>query len=360
GGRHVEDAGGAVWEVLTLGSRDEIYNIGGSAEQPNVAVVRALLAVLGKPESLIRYVTDRPGHDRRYAMNAEKIARELAWRPRHQFRPGLEETVRWYLEHRRWWERVLSEAYRASNALYLKSDRCGRSSSGPTRSSASCITMSSSERLLILGATGQLGTDLLRAAAAEGVDHVGVGHEDVDVTNADSVMAAMARYRPTIVITTAALHRVDHWEDHPHEAYLVNAVGALLVARAAVHAVARSVYISTDYVFSGDKPPAEDGRLTPKTAWVEDDPARPVNVYGASKAAGEQAARVADPRHLIARVSSMIGAAPPRNKGDNFIEAILKKARAGGPLRVVSDQWITPTYTVDAARAIVRLALSDA
>jgi len=83
-------------------------------------------------------------------------------------------------------------------------------------------------------------------------------------------------------------------------------------------------------------------------------------VYGASKAAGEQAARVADPRHLIARVSSLFGAAPPRNKGDNFIEAILKKARAGGPLRVVSDQWITPTYTVDAARAIVRLALSGA
>src|SRR5437879_6499282 len=130
--------------------------------------------------------------------------------------------------------------------------------------------ISSSERLLRLGATGQLGTDLLRAAAAEGVDHVGVGHEDVDVTNADSVMAAMARYRSTIVINTAALHRVDHCEDYPHEAYLVNAVGALLVARAAVHAVARSVYISTDYVFSGDKPPAEDGRLTPDTAWVEE------------------------------------------------------------------------------------------
>src|SRR2546428_8489328 len=220
--------------------------------------------------------------------------------------------------------------------------------------------MPSSERLLILGATGQLGADLLRAAAAEGVDHVGLGHEDVDVTNADSVMAAMARSRPTIVINPAALHRVDRCEDHPHEASLGTAAGAVLVARAAAHAVARSVYISTDYVFSGDKPPAEDGRLTPKTAWVEDDPPRPVNVYGASKAAGEQAARVADPRHLIARVSSLFGAAPPRNKGDNFIEAILKKARAGGPLRVVSDQWITPTYTVDAARAIVRLALSGA
>jgi dTDP-glucose 4,6-dehydratase len=119
---HVEDHASALWEVLTRGRLGEVYNIGGGAELPNLAVVRALLSILGKPESLIRYVTDRPGHDRRYAMNTEKIAHELGWRPRHQFQPGLEETVRWYLEHRRWWERVLSEAYRASNALYLKSD----------------------------------------------------------------------------------------------------------------------------------------------------------------------------------------------------------------------------------------------
>lgn len=119
---HVEDHASAVWEVLTRGRLGEVYNIGGGAELPNLAVVRALLSILGKPESLIRYVTDRPGHDRRYAMNTEKIARELAWRPRHQFRPGLEETVRWYVAHRRWWERVLSEAYRATNALYLEGD----------------------------------------------------------------------------------------------------------------------------------------------------------------------------------------------------------------------------------------------
>jgi len=220
--------------------------------------------------------------------------------------------------------------------------------------------MSSSERLLILGATGQLGTDLVHAAAAAGVDHVGAGHEDIDVTQGHSVAAGIARYRPTIVINTAALHRVDACEDDPHKAYLVNTVGALLVARAAAQAGARSVYISTDFVFSGDKPPAEDGRLTPDTAWVEEDPTHPLNVYGASKVAGEQAVRLADSRHLIVRVSSLFGVSPQRNKGENFIEAMLKKASGGGPLRVVSDQWITPTYAADAARAIVRLALSDA
>ena len=119
---HVEDHASALWEVLTRGRLGEVYNIGGRAELANLAVIRALLSALGKPKSLIKYVTDRPGHDRRYAMNTEKIVRELDWRARHTFHAGLEETVRWYVEHRRWWERVLNEAYRASNALYLKSD----------------------------------------------------------------------------------------------------------------------------------------------------------------------------------------------------------------------------------------------
>ena len=119
---HVEDHARAIWEVLTRGRLGEVYNIGGQAERPNLVLVRALLTILDKPESLIRYVTDRPGHDRRYAMNCDKLRRELGWEPRHACEAGLEATVGWYLEHRPWWERVLNEAYRASNALYLKQD----------------------------------------------------------------------------------------------------------------------------------------------------------------------------------------------------------------------------------------------
>jgi len=117
---HVEDHARAIWEVLTRGRLGEVYNIGGRAERPNIAVVHTVLKILDKPESLIRYVTDRAGHDRRYAMNIDKLHGELGWQPRHAFETGLETTVRWYLDHRAWWERVLSEAYRASNALYLK------------------------------------------------------------------------------------------------------------------------------------------------------------------------------------------------------------------------------------------------
>ena len=93
--------------------------------------------------------------------------------------------------------------------------------------------MSSSERLLVLGATGQLGTDLVKAAATAGVEHLGLSHEEVEVTRAESLAAAMERFHPTIVINSAAFHQVDRCEDDPHQAYLVNTVGALLVARAA-------------------------------------------------------------------------------------------------------------------------------
>lgn len=119
---HVEDHARAIWDVLTRGRLGEIYNIGGGAELSNIEVVRTILRLLGKPESLVRYVTDRPGHDRRYAMNVAKLTGELGWRSSYTFSDGLEQTVQWYLTSRRWWERVISEAYRASNALYLKGD----------------------------------------------------------------------------------------------------------------------------------------------------------------------------------------------------------------------------------------------
>ena len=117
---HVEDHASAIWAVCTRGRiEDGVYNIGGESEVPNLHVVRTILKLLGRPESLIRYVTDRPGHDRRYAMDISHISATLGWRPAHAFEQGLRETVEWYVANRPWWERVKSEAYRATNALYL-------------------------------------------------------------------------------------------------------------------------------------------------------------------------------------------------------------------------------------------------
>ena len=116
---HADDHAAALLTVLERGRAGALYNIGAGTELENLAVVRRLLALLARPESLIRFVPDRPGHDRRYALDASLIRSELGWRPRHRFEDGLADTVAWYLDHHEWWERVLNEAYRTTNALYL-------------------------------------------------------------------------------------------------------------------------------------------------------------------------------------------------------------------------------------------------
>jgi dTDP-glucose 4,6-dehydratase len=101
---HVQDHNTAALAVLERGRAGEVYNIGGDGELPNIQVVKAILAHLGKSESLIKYVTDRPGHDRRYAIDSSKIQTELGWKPRYRPEQGIGETVNWYVENRAWWE----------------------------------------------------------------------------------------------------------------------------------------------------------------------------------------------------------------------------------------------------------------
>jgi dTDP-glucose 4,6-dehydratase len=109
---HVDDHCEALLLVLEKGRSGEVYNIGGGAEQKNLELVKALLKLLGKGEELIRLVADRPGHDRRYAIDPSKIRAELGWKPAHTFERGLAETVQWYVEHPSWWEHVNSGTYR--------------------------------------------------------------------------------------------------------------------------------------------------------------------------------------------------------------------------------------------------------
>ncbi len=109
---YVEDHCRAIDLVLRRGLPGEVYNIGGRNEWRNLDLVRQLLATLDKPESLITLVPDRPGHDRRYAMDASKIERTLGWTPAHDFPRGLRRTVDWYLANRPWWEKIRSGAYR--------------------------------------------------------------------------------------------------------------------------------------------------------------------------------------------------------------------------------------------------------
>ncbi len=109
---YVDDHCRAIRAVLEQGRSGEIYNIGGARDLPNIDVVRRILAATGKPETLIRYVVDRPGHDRRYAITSDKLMRETGWQPRVGFDEGLAETVGWYRQNSGWVERVRSGAYR--------------------------------------------------------------------------------------------------------------------------------------------------------------------------------------------------------------------------------------------------------
>lgn len=109
---YVEDHCSAIDLVIHQGKIGEVYNIGGNNERTNLHIVQTILRELGKPESLITYVADRPGHDRRYGIDPIKIMNELGWKPKHNFETGIKETIQWYLSNKEWWTRIQSGAYR--------------------------------------------------------------------------------------------------------------------------------------------------------------------------------------------------------------------------------------------------------
>ena len=108
---YVEDHCSAIDLVIHQGVNGEVYNIGGNNERTNIQIVKTILAELGKPESLMTFVQDRPGHDRRYGIDPTKLTNELGWKPKHNFESGIKETIQWYLNNQEWWTRIQSGAY---------------------------------------------------------------------------------------------------------------------------------------------------------------------------------------------------------------------------------------------------------
>ncbi len=107
----MEDHCSAIDLVIRKGRDGEIYNVGGHNERTNLEVVKTILRELGKPESLITFVKDRPGHDRRYAIDPGKIHAELGWLPATTFDEGIKKTIRWYLDNEKWWKDILAGDY---------------------------------------------------------------------------------------------------------------------------------------------------------------------------------------------------------------------------------------------------------
>lgn len=195
-------------------------------------------------------------------------------------------------------------------------------------------------KVAIIGANGQLGTDLVSVFRQEH-EVIPLTHKDLDVT-VPSTLKILQVLRPEVIINTAAYVRVDDAEQEPEKALLVNAVGALNVAKIARELGAINVYISSDYVFDGSK----------KEPYIEEDIPNPVNVYGASKYLGEVFTRNYSSRYYIIRVASLYGKAGARGKGGNFVEFIIRKAKANEEIKVVNDMVMSPTYTKDVAVAL--------
>ena len=202
-------------------------------------------------------------------------------------------------------------------------------------------------RIAVIGSNGQLGFDLMRTGRP-GDELVGLTHVDVEITDPASVERALTAVKPDVVINTAAFHKTELCEQEPERAFKVNAAGAHHVARVSSGLGARTVYISTDYVFGGSH-----------SAFSEADCPQPLNVYGASKYAGELATRIADPRSYVVRTGWLFGK-NVSHKGYNFVTLMREKAKTEPEVRVVNDQRGSPTYTLDLAAKIHELVAADA
>jgi dTDP-4-dehydrorhamnose reductase len=205
-------------------------------------------------------------------------------------------------------------------------------------------------KVLVTGANGQLGTDLCKVLGH--FELIPLTDKDIEISDMSSVKQAFSKYKPDVIINTAAYVRVDDCEDESDKAFSVNALGARNVAVVAQELGAKLVHISTDYVFGGEAEP----RTTPYT---EFDTPVPLSVYGKSKLAGENLVRHLCLRHFIVRTSGLFGVAGSMGKGGNFIETMLELAGERDQLKVVNDQVFSPTYARDLARKIVQLMTTD-
>ncbi len=198
-------------------------------------------------------------------------------------------------------------------------------------------------KVLLIGANGQLGSDLLKVCRAAGDTELATTHGQLDVTSDEQVNAAFAEHKPEVVISTAAYHKVEECEKQQGKSFDVNATAPMRLSLACNQIGATLVHFSTDYVFGG---------YEHNQPFLETDRPAPVNVYGTSKLAGEYLVSTYAEKYFVLRVCGLYGVAGSAGKGGNFVETMLKKAAAGDAIKVVADQILTPTYTGDLAKAV--------
>ncbi|MCU0661460.1 MAG: dTDP-4-dehydrorhamnose reductase [Myxococcota bacterium] len=204
-------------------------------------------------------------------------------------------------------------------------------------------------RILVIGAKGQLGSDLL--PALDGHEVLAPTHGELDLADSPKLAAYLAHHKPAAVVNTAAFHDVPKCEREPDQAFALNATALRDLGRACREVKARLVHISTDYVFDG----------TAGRPYTEEDCPAPLMVYGASKLAGEHLCRAEYEDTLVVRTTGLFGRNPCRAKsGHSFVTTMLRLGAEKGEVSVVCDQRCCPTYTVDLARQIATLLETEA
>ena len=199
-------------------------------------------------------------------------------------------------------------------------------------------------KVLVTGAQGQLGQDVMTALRAAGMEAVGVDYQDYDLLDGEAVHRMVNACHPDAIIHCAAYTQVDQAEREPEKCAGVNGMGTLNVVRAALSVDAKLLYISTDYVFPG----------TGEAPYETDDLRCPRSVYGLSKEQGEEAVRSLMTRYFIVRIAWLFGA-----HGRNFVRTMLDLAARRNSVRVVDDQYGSPTYAVDLANLLVQMIRTD-
>ena len=204
-------------------------------------------------------------------------------------------------------------------------------------------------KVVVIGANGQLGTDLTEVLSAEH-EVFQLNHADVEITDIDSVRNVLSSIKPEIVLNTAAYHIVPEAEKFPDKAFHINGTGVLNLAKICHEADISLVHYSTDYVFDGKK----------QKPYTEDDRPNPLNVYATTKLSGEYFAQNYCDKSYVIRVSGIYGKVPCRAKGGNFITTIIKLANEKPEVKVVNDEILTPTPTYEIAKNTAALLKTEA
>lgn len=199
-------------------------------------------------------------------------------------------------------------------------------------------------KVLVTGAYGQLGYDVIYRLEKCGIEHKGVGSKDFDITDKQKTIEAICAYNPDAVIHCAAYTAVDKAESEKELCYAINVDGTRNVAEACRQIDAKMLYLSTDYVFDGkgEKP------------FEVDSPKNPLNQYGITKSLGEDAVMHSLSKYYIVRISWVFGI-----NGDNFVKTMMRLGKIKEELRVVGDQIGSPTYTFDLSKLLVNMVQTD-